>query len=289
MPAPVQDTAPEGPQELTATGPNGELPAPVDAAADTVDGVLDDERPEQDKEDDEDVKMAGAGPVNAVPDAVSDAIEAVTDQLAPTAAPFSGDGVEGNTLPLSADTTLADGMSSDATMVDQMSHGEPVETVGAAAVGKQAAGDEVSATPDDVHAEIEPVALEEDTEPEQRVSASEALVEEESAVIPAAAPGAHGESNSGAVGPVSIDSAGAQSDQMVEGLMRGDTAPAEAFIASSKGDETAGLSGSAEGVESGEIHLSTLTVDELPKVEPGEAISGDPEVKAVSSKRLRRS
>eukprot|EP00903_Cladosiphon_okamuranus_P020150 g18499.t1 len=272
VPAPEQSTAPEAPQALAAISPHGELSLPVDVVADNFDGVVDADRAEQDKEDGEGVEMASEGSVNAVSDAVPDAIEAVTGRLAPTPALSSSEGVQDNTLPLSdGPSTLAHGMSSDATVIDQISHGEPVETARVAAVGNQTAGDGLSVTADNVHAEIKPVTPDEDTEPERRVSASGALVEEESAVIPAAAPGADGESSEGAVVPISTYSAGAEANRMLEEPIGGITALAEAFITSPKGAKTAGL-------KSGEILLSTVAVNEPPQVELGAVILGDAEV-----------
>lgn len=226
VPVPVQDTTQKGSQELAATGPDGELTAPIDAAdTDTFDGAVDDERAELDKDDDEDVedvKMAGA---DAVADAVPDTIEAGTDRLAPPAAPVLGEGGDDSTSRESVDSSaLVHGVSADATaVVDQMSDGELVEVarVTAAADIQQAAGDEMSATLDNVPAEV--VVIVGETEPEQRISASEALAEN-GAVVPAVA--ADGES-----GAAISAKAGVEAEQTVGERVSDDTTAARLPIA----------------------------------------------------------
>lgn len=285
-PVAVHDGASEASAELAAMGSDGKRPALVDfVVAGTVDGAADGERTEQDNQSDEEVEMAGEGPVEAVPDAVSDTIEAAINQLAPTGASVSGEGGEDGTLLSVGSVTLVHGFNNSASEADQMSDSEPVDVVGAAAAGEQTAGDGFSVTLDIVRDDVERVALEEETEPEQRVSACETLVQEVGAVVPATAIGAEGESSAVVSISVSTDWAGVAAEQAVEEVVSGDTAPGEACIASSEGDSTAaGPSESAEGMASGETQPPKLVVDELPEVEPSAAISDDPEAKAVSAK-----
>lgn len=231
LPPAVQDGAPEVSQGLAAAGSDEALPAFMDGdVTDAADSAVDGERREQ---HDKEVTMAGGGAVAATVAAVheplSDTIETVADELPRTSAPVSGAGIEGRiSLPSAVSAILVPDLSSSASMADQMSGGEPAEVVGAvAAAVEQAAEDQESGTVNDVQAEVKPVALEGETEPEQPVSASEALGEN-NAVPPAAA--TDGVSGAGEVMPVSTGSAGVEARQTMEALASDDAAPAEATI-----------------------------------------------------------
>ena len=188
------------------------------------------------------VGVVGGGPLTsmvaaAVPEAVPDAIGNATDHLTPN------------------HTT------------------EVVET--AAAAGEQPAGDNVSITLDDMHAEVEPLMPEEQTEPKQQPEqhdlTMESFVEGNGAAVSATATGA--ESGAGWKVPVSTDSATEEivSDDM--GLVALDTASAVV-------DDGAGSSEGVE-VEPGTTRRSSLVVDELPQ-KAGASVVEDPSASAVS-------
>eukprot|EP00752_Nemacystus_decipiens_P015849 g14159.t1 len=247
------DTEAEVSQQPEATASTGELPASADTTvADTVGSAVDSETTERDNRDDEEMITAGEDPVSTtVSAAASDEIKAVADHMAPTSTPVSGGGVNENTRWLPVDSTaLKHGVSSSASLADEMSGGAEVGAFGVSAPGEQVVGDEVSSTLDGDHA-----SEAQQSEPEQRVSASDALVEEEGAV-------------------------GAEAAGTVKEPMSGDTAPAEAFLANPEDDAADRPSGVAQRVEFGEIQPLTLAVDELPKVEPAAAIFGYPESRA---------
>ena len=203
--------------------------SPVDAAvADLIHGTVGDERTEQGKDDDEDVSMTSEGLGYAAPNAVSDALGAVTDQVAATAAPVLGEGGDDSASPLSVgSSTLVYALSSGANVAGQMPEREPVDAVKAVtgADVDEAAGGEMPVTLDDIHAAIESFAPGGQTEREQPDSSREALVEK-SAVIPAAALGVDGELG-----------AGEEANEAVQELVDGDTASAQAFFASPEGNE----------------------------------------------------
>ena len=121
-----------------------------------------------------------------------------------------------------------------------------------------------------------------ETEPEQDVSASDALVAEESAVMPVAGLGEDGEFNVGKVMAVCIESADEESNRTVGELVSDDTAPAEVSLPNPEGDDTDEPSGSTQGTETGETQPLTMVVDEQPKVDQAAAILGDPEASMVS-------
>ena len=234
VPVAVRDGALEVSQDL-ATGSDGPLPAAVGGNfADAGDGAVDGERMEQ---RDKEVFMAGGGPaatsVAAVLNPGSDAIGAVTDQLAPSATPVLGESGDASTsLPsVVSSTPLVHGLSPVASVAGQMPERELVDAVEAAdgAGVDEAAVDEMPATLDDVHAAIEPVALEGNTGPERPVSAREALLEENDTAAPA-------EATDGAFGadeamPISAESAGVEAEQTVGEVVSDDTATAEAPVA----------------------------------------------------------
>lgn len=289
VPVPGQGGATAVSQELEATGSDEALPASTNVAvADTLDGVIDGETAEQDNRGDKDTTMAGEGRVSVmVPAAISDESEAVTDQLPPHHSPASGRSGDDSTLPVPAScATLVCGLRDSASPAAEMCGSEPVEAVQTVTANDQAAG--VWVTMGDVHGEVKlPVPPEEEIEPEQPVSAK-ALAEIQSAGVPAEAPGADGKPIVGEAMVVLADSKSAEAEQTAEELEGGDIAPAEALITNPDGDDTAGPSGSAEGLKSGEAHPSFLVVDEQPEIETASAVLEGPESKAVSAKRSWR-
>lgn len=245
----AEGAAPEFVQEFAATGSDGAPPTAVDiAVADAVVGAVDAKKTEKDNEANKEAKLAGeisGTTVDTTLDSMS--FETATDQLAPTGASKPVKLVEGSALPLPAGSApLMHGFSPCASTANLLSGSEPVEAVGtAAAYAEQAAGDNTHASLDDAHGEVEPMALEEETE--QRVSASEALAEEEEGSVLAAA---NGQSGSAEPVPVPTESADVRAEQTMEEIVSDGTAPVEADLGNPAGADAAGSSEGAEAMVS---------------------------------------
>ena len=249
-------TSPELVREIADARSNEMLPSPVDGAIahTAVNGSAENGgTTELDNEDDTEVEMAGEIPVVAVLDA-------------PFAAPVSGEVVEDSTSPLSTGTTpLVHGLSSSASMADVMSGNEPVEAMEAPVDAlEQVGGDELPVTLD-VQAAVAQVVPEGETEPEQFVSTSEALVAEEGAGVSAAA--GDEQCGIGTATSLSIELADVEVNQTAEALASDDMAPAEVDSTSPAGVGMAVPSASAGGVESVATQLPSLAVDEVPDVD----------------------
>lgn len=274
MPATVQDSAPEVPQDLAAAGSDEALLASVDGdATDAVGGAVDGERSDEENQDDKEATMAGEGPV-------SDAIEEVTGEPAPTVVPVSGGDGEGSSSPLPMGaTTLVQSLSSPVCPGDHMPDMDPVSSLEASAAVEHLTGDEVPVTLNDVRVEVERVTPEAGTKSEHPGLAGEALVQED-AVVSAVA--TDGESGAGGVMPPLTEVAGVQVEQAAGELGRYDTVLAEVDTASPAGDDTADSSDCAGSVEPVATQTTSLVVEGVPEVEAATSIVEDPSTTAVS-------
>lgn len=244
----VQNGALDISQDLTATESDGVLlPASANfAVADTVDYAVDVRQAQQEKAEDREVETAGEGVGVATVAAVPDAIDTATDQLTPIGASVPDTDVGCSTPSLSA--------------------------------GFAAAGDQVSATLDDVWAEDAPVTREEEAVPERPGSAGDGSVEEGDSAGPGAA--IDGESVASEAMPALTESAGVDVEQAAR--VSDDTAIAEVDMVSPAGDRTAWSSEGAENADPASSQLPSLVMHEAPEVEGAASNAKNPSANAVS-------